>query len=319
MKLDVAMMDSFDPNTIIGPVEVGLVIAAFLCGCVFLQAYIYYSKFDDDPMIFRVLTALLTALTLAHLMCICAALWNMTITTYGQPEKLEIFPYGADMTLVFSALLAFSVRLFFISRVWKLDNAKVVPVCCFLMSCYSVVITITIAGKAFVMTSALDYVATQGWMITSALAVGATCDMTITLSISWNLRQRGKTGFMSTSRLIDQVVRWTVETGLIIALQEIATLACFVTMRDNYIWMGLYAVEASVYGNSVLAVLNHRPSTRKKARNAVYEMEGHGNLPKMRNTIVINVTESIERETESDSSKDDSRQDGLIDRSRSLV
>ncbi|KAH7905917.1 hypothetical protein BJ138DRAFT_704268 [Hygrophoropsis aurantiaca] len=302
-------MDAFDPKTIIGPVEVGLVFAAFLCGCAFIQIYIYHSKFDDDPILFKCLATSLMGLTLAHLLCISAALWDMTITTYGQPLLLTKLPYGADMTLVFSGLLAFIVRLFFVSRIWKLDGTKIVPFGCFAMTLYCVVITITMAGKAFVMTSALEYVAQQGWMIRSAFGVGTVCDVAITISMSWQLRKRGKTGFTPTSRLIDQVVRWTMETGAIISFQEIATLICFVTMRDNYVWMGIYAVEASVYGNSVLAVLNHRPSTRKqRLRNAVYEMQGNENAPKARKTIVINVTQSIEQEIQSDGHNTDAKE-----------
>ncbi|KIJ66085.1 hypothetical protein HYDPIDRAFT_110231 [Hydnomerulius pinastri MD-312] len=66
-----------------------------------------------------------------------------------------------------------------------------------------------------------------------------------------------------TSLLVNRLVVWTIETGLVTSLTEVAELACFLTMRNNSVWMGISSVVSGIYLNSMLAALNRRSILRR--------------------------------------------------------
>lgn len=54
--------------------------------------------------------------------------------------------------------------------------------------------------------------------------------------------------------MIDRLVLWTIETGLITSLVAVLVISFFLAMKETYIWVGLYTILASVNGNSLLAL-----------------------------------------------------------------
>ncbi|KAH7914058.1 hypothetical protein BJ138DRAFT_1144549 [Hygrophoropsis aurantiaca] len=91
-----------------------------------------------------------------------------------------------------------------------------------------------------------------------------------------------------------------METGLIPCMCVIAVLACFITMRDNYIWIGLYEILASSYANACLAALNSRALFNNK--NAVNMLDQNPKVSKP-SGILINITTSS-HSTASDDDKE---------------
>ncbi|CAK5261810.1 unnamed protein product [Mycena citricolor] len=66
---------------------------------------------------------------------------------------------------------------------------------------------------------------------------------------------------------------WTMETGLLTSAAGLVNLICFVTMKENFIWLACYVVAARLYSNSLLASLNSRValhSASQKIQNAEF-------------------------------------------------
>ncbi|KAJ7440199.1 hypothetical protein FB451DRAFT_142098 [Mycena latifolia] len=67
-----------------------------------------------------------------------------------------------------------------------------------------------------------------------------------------------------TVALVDKLIAWTIETGVVTSAAMLVTLICFVTMKGNYIWLGCFVVTARSYSifKPLLANLNSRASLR---------------------------------------------------------
>ncbi|KAH7917128.1 hypothetical protein BV22DRAFT_1135670 [Leucogyrophana mollusca] len=78
-----------------------------------------------------------------------------------------------------------------------------------------------------------------------------------TFALCWILH-RSWTEFARTDTLIDKLVIYTVNTGLLTSLFTLADLLCAITMQDNLIYIGLYFCLSKLYTNAFQAILNSR-------------------------------------------------------------
>ncbi|KAH7909675.1 hypothetical protein BJ138DRAFT_1102487 [Hygrophoropsis aurantiaca] len=281
---------------ITGPIEVGTIASSFLTGCLAIQTYVYYSRFSSDPVILKIFIAGLCITGLTHLLCVAVALWQNTIS---EPTSLYVLPYSGDMVIALTLVVSFAAELFFIFRLLKLSRGMLLPLICLSISIIFATSGTVVIVNAFLMTSVVQFVNSQFVTITLTLIAGATCDFAITLGLIYHLFKLRKPHFPSTSRIIDTLILWTIESGLTPSLCGIIAVICFVLMRDNFsvVWMGVYEVLASVRVNALLA-------TRSIIRSKRYTGEVLELNPRIRAhhdariprhpSIVINITRSTE-------------------------
>ncbi|KAF7296984.1 hypothetical protein MIND_00930600 [Mycena indigotica] len=101
-------------------------------------------------------------------------------------------------------------------------------------------------------------------------SLGAAIIITTTVSclvqgfFSWRI-QRSKV--QQSSAFVDQIIKWTVETGVTTSLFTTVILICFHQMPHNLIWLGLWVMEARLFANSLFASLNSRTALREMRNN----------------------------------------------------
>lgn len=99
--------------------------------------------------------------------------------------------------------------------------------------------------------------------------VRAACDMVTAAGTVWSLRKKRCSGIRDMAMMIDQLVLWTIETGLITSLMAIALATWFLVVKQNYVWFGVWFMWPNVVGNSLLASLNRRLLLRESWRGDV--------------------------------------------------
>ncbi|KAJ7802499.1 hypothetical protein B0H14DRAFT_2892150, partial [Mycena olivaceomarginata] len=133
--------------------------------------------------------------------------------------------------------------------------------------------TIAIVVTALRMTSIFGYEEQWGWLLTTVWCVSAANDFTITTALVANLISHRSHIHKRTVVLVDKLVMWTIETGMLTSITAIVVVVCFVTMKDNFIWIGVYATvpgrdptsndaASKYFQNSFLASLNSREKLR---------------------------------------------------------
>lgn len=291
------VVPSFNVYVIIGPVVVGALVNACLFGGLVIQTYIYYVNFRNDHRVMRLTVAAILASQVAHVMCVSATLWKAAVSGYGDPLTLLVFPLGADAAILFTAITGALVESSFAFRLWKLSKTFILPiislVLCLLAQCIALVMTV----KAFAMTSLVTFEIDENRLITLSLTSRLVCELTLTLSMVWYLRkQKSSTRFLRTTTIIDRLVLWTLETGFLTSLVVVLVMSFFLAMKQNYIWVGIYANLATVNANSLLASLNGRLILRGVPNVSLNmnTLSSSGERGRNTQSVVINVTQSVE-------------------------
>jgi len=101
------------------------------------------------------------------------------------------------------------------------------------------------------------------------LGLSAVVDLSISAWIAYFLARRRSQSTLqgeTARQLLDRVILWTLQTGVITSLAFLITLVCYLILGQYLIWMAVLAVLTKVSSNCFLASLNARASTRTRAR-----------------------------------------------------
>jgi hypothetical protein len=286
----------FNVYTMIAPVVLGALINACLFGCLVVQTYVYYANFPNDHRAMKLTVAAVLASQIAHVICVSATLWNAVVSGYGNPLTLLIFPLGADAVILFTAITGGLVESSFAFRLWKLSKSLPLPLISLALCLLTQSIALAMTVKAFVMTSLVTFATDENILITLSFTSRLVCELTLTQSMVWYLRKQRSSTFSRTTTKIDRMVLWTLETGLITSLVVVFIMSFFLAMKQNYIWIGMYAILATVNANSLLASLNGRLIIRS-VPNDSFNMNTLSSLSGGRSrrtqSVVINVTQTV--------------------------
>ncbi|KIJ64943.1 hypothetical protein HYDPIDRAFT_28288 [Hydnomerulius pinastri MD-312] len=248
----------FNMNEILGPLILAPIITAFLFGSAVVQTYAYYKKFPDDIWQFKGLVALQMSLETPHVICLITSTWSMVVTHYGEPKMLLTIPRTGMVSFVTASPVTFIAQVFFIFRLHKLSQSRLLPALCFIMTFSRLIIQMIFGIAGFYMLDTITYLYQWRGCITASYVLAIMCDWTIAAALSYHLYDKRKTGCKQTARVIDQLILYSLKTGFITSMVELIEAVCYWTMPDNYIWMAIYAAAPGVYANSLLAALNSR-------------------------------------------------------------
>ncbi|KAE9389408.1 hypothetical protein BT96DRAFT_946873 [Gymnopus androsaceus JB14] len=79
--------------------------------------------------------------------------------------------------------------------------------------------------------------------------------------------RRSRAQSVSLDGVIDSLILYSFETGLATVISTLAMLITWIVMRENLIFLALHFIVAKLYANSIVAMLNYRPSLRERAGN----------------------------------------------------
>ncbi|KAJ7027473.1 hypothetical protein C8F04DRAFT_89231 [Mycena alexandri] len=271
----------FNPDNTLGAYQIGVLVSLVLFGVMSTQTYIYYGRFPNDTRNMKIMVAFVWILEFAQAICISIALYKWTITSFGIP--LIVPPKTFDISIFFSGVISAcgryihcpthpacfpcagscpSVQGFFSFRIYTLSRTLFIPIVSWILSFLRLVVGTAVFITAFRMTALPIFEAQFGWLITTAASIGVGNDLLITVTLVLVLqKQRGEVQ-ARTIPLVDRLIVWTMETGLMTTVASLATLICFLTMKGNLIWGGVFVVVSRLYSNSVLASLNSRATLR---------------------------------------------------------
>lgn len=286
---------AFDAYVMMGPVVLSALVNACLFGGFVVQTYVYYAHFPNDNRAVKLTVAAILAAQIAHVICVSATLWNFAVSGYGNPLTMLVFPLGADAVILFTAITGALVESSFAFRLWKLSKTLFLPLLSLVLCLAAQSIALAMTVKAFLMTNLVKFAHDQNTLITLSLTSRLVCELTLTLSMAWYLRKQRSSTFSRTTAMIDRLVLWTLETGLMTSLVVAFVMSFFLTMKQNYIWVGIYANIASVNANSFLASLNGRLILQSGANESLHmnTLTSSGGGRSKSQSVVINVTQSV--------------------------
>ncbi|KAF7300431.1 hypothetical protein HMN09_00926800 [Mycena chlorophos] len=120
------------------------------------------------------------------------------------------------------------------------------------------------------------YLARYGWILRTAWIMNLIMDSTISASLVFVLLQNREKGMGRTTALVDQIVRWTIETGVLTSLFSVLNLVVYDHEKPTFIWVSVQIIKTRLFSNSLLASLNSRKKLRAMDTAAVKTERIHG-------------------------------------------
>ncbi|KAJ7720192.1 hypothetical protein B0H16DRAFT_1474540 [Mycena metata] len=229
-----SIMSSFNPNTTLGALQIGVLISYVLFGVMTSQTYIYYHRFPDDPPRLKVLvafvwyTALATKLVceVIHTVCVGYTLYDYAISDYTHPERLAgAAPKSFDVAILLSAVIGVSVQGFFSFRIYAFSKKLLIPILIWIMALWRLVGCGILMMEGIQMIMMARYEAKWTWLATACWSVSTVNDWTITVTLVFLLHSRRTDGHKRappksrrTAALVDKLITWSIETGMLTRL-----------------------------------------------------------------------------------------------------
>ncbi|KAJ7059559.1 hypothetical protein C8F01DRAFT_1084717 [Mycena amicta] len=242
-------------------VDVRLTLGALLGGCLASVAYVvrtpkYYvlsltpqalrtGRFPDIPLF-------------PHLPQRRFAL-SLTFVGFVNPLGLEIVTPSLVLLRMESVQKAPSYSL---DRSWSTVRARLTATTILLNSPLRKTV---IAAQLLITKTWAESARRYRGVLIASLAISAGTDVLISSARYYHLRAL-KQGYVGQTELIDSVVVFTINDGLLTSAVAIGSIICYLTIKNTLVWIALYFTLSKLYSNSVLATLNLRNWNRHMNR-----------------------------------------------------
>ncbi|EIW55351.1 uncharacterized protein TRAVEDRAFT_51475 [Trametes versicolor FP-101664 SS1] len=179
------------------------------------------------------------------------------VTNYFKPEALLRQTWSASTLPALTGLIVAVTQAFFARRLFLLNRGYlVIVVFALLLLLGELGFSVACTVEAIIQPSIFDVQNFQ-WLSIAALAfiIGADGLLTTLLTI---VLCRSRTGFKSTDSILNTLIFYTINNGLLTITLTIISLFMAIFYPHSLITDGLNICIAKAYANSLLSVLNHR-------------------------------------------------------------
>ncbi|KAF7293641.1 hypothetical protein MIND_01143600 [Mycena indigotica] len=253
-----------------GPWFISLLLETVLYGIGLLQTWLYFQWWNDGWEI-RGAVLLVFFFETVQVIFFWASSFERYVMRFGrvQPDLM----WTDSVQLLANYLSAFTVQLYFASRIWHLTRDGVRFHSVSRWGIYFIIfLAFTQNGSAAAGTvqTAWTYIIRHFAELdrtkattTLQTAASLVCDMSITVYLCIFLR-RHQSGMPRTRRLLKAVMINAVNRGMLTSLTSAGTMILFVVFPNTFWFFLTLAPNSKLYMNSMLATLNMRDHFRKK-------------------------------------------------------
>ncbi|TFK50313.1 hypothetical protein OE88DRAFT_1735895 [Heliocybe sulcata] len=261
----------------LGALLVGGLVSFALYGVTFAQTYIYYERRHSDRPFIKILVFTLWILDTFDAALIGHLLYHYMVTNYINPSAM-LSPVWSILIHVLvtthqspKSITDFIVRMMFSRRILKLSGSYVLTGVVVAISFVDLICGLIITGKAFGLSTYAELESISKLFYLN-FAAGTAGDLYVALVLCYFLHS-SRTGFKRTDSLINILIIYTVNTGLITALDAAAGMITYIVMPSNFIFIGFYLNLSRFYVNSYLASLNARDIIREKSSGNIVSIQ----------------------------------------------
>lgn len=248
-------------DDIFGAFLIGVVVSAVLYGVTFMQTWYYFTRYSSDPWYNKFLVGAIFLSDSIHQALITHTVYTYLITDFGSVNDIEKLVWSLSIEVLFNGFTGFMVQSFFAKRVYHVSNNNVfatASVLCLVIAEF--VIVIIYVAKAVKLTL-FTQVPQLKPLSMSVNAVAAAGDVLITVFLC-SFLQRSRTGFHQSDNLINRLMLFSINTGLLTSICAVMSLISIVAWPDTFIFVAFYFCLGRLYCNSLLATLNVRKTIR---------------------------------------------------------
>ncbi|KAJ6564568.1 hypothetical protein B0H19DRAFT_80456 [Mycena capillaripes] len=253
----------FNLHLTIGAYQIGVLVSYILFGVTTTQTYVYYSRFPDDSLKIKALVAFVWVCEFGHALCLGHTLYIYTISDYMHPERLAgNAPLSLATAVFLASVITACVQGFFSFRIYAFSKKILISMVIWVLVSLRL-LGGTVSFVTGLMISPARWEAHWGWLATSVLSVSVAADLTITGTLVFLLYGQRISDHKRTVALVDKLIAWTIETGMLTSGSGICALVFILRMPTSFVYLAFNVIETRVFSNSLLASLNSRAALRE--------------------------------------------------------
>jgi len=245
----------------IGDLEIGVILSCTLFGAMLVQAYNYYDCQFKDPKALKIVVASVIFLETIHSGLICGFIYFQTVTNFGDFHALGVAHWTLGFSIPISNIAMGLVQGFFAYRIHVLAQSWYITIISWAFSLFRVGISLGIAIQSHIMVDLFPFITEFLWLVILSLAVVCAVDILNTSALCYYLWSN-KTDIERSRRMIDKLLLWTIETGLITTSLNVLALILLLTLDGSTAFLCLSMFTTKLYSNSLFASLNARLKLR---------------------------------------------------------
>ena len=225
-------------------------------------------KTRDSPL-FKLKIAFLWCLDTFDTALNAHFLYYYLVSNYLNPLALLKPVWSVILHVTITSISNFIIRTMFARRFYTLSGGNIPYTLIILaLSTTDLIVGLVITGKAFTNITTFADLESISTLLYLNFAAGVASDLSVALGLS-TILVLSKTGFKRTDSLVHTLMLYTVNTGLIVAIDAALGMICYAVMPHNFIFLAFYMLLSKLYLNSCLAMLNARGDLRGKSDEPV--------------------------------------------------
>ncbi|KAA1465967.1 hypothetical protein DENSPDRAFT_4150 [Dentipellis sp. KUC8613] len=245
-----------------GAMFIGVILAATLYGVTCLQTWSYFRDYPEDTWRIKTLVLAVFISDTVHQALITQSIYEYLVTHYFDPTYLGLINRTLLIEVLFNGFTAVMVQSYFILRIWRLSKGKLwltIPV--IVCAIAQFLVTVIYTAKGLKLTGFDELTDIQGLSISINGTTVAT-DISIA-AILCGLLHGSRTGFRRTDNMINKLMIFSVNTGLLTSIDAVCSLAFVVAFPHKLIYVCFFFCLGRLYSNSLLGTLNFRKVFRE--------------------------------------------------------
>ncbi|KAH8109883.1 hypothetical protein DFH11DRAFT_893550 [Phellopilus nigrolimitatus] len=286
-----------------GALYLAVVLSMALWGVGCVQLYYYFNMYPEDKRWIKTLVITVWVFDSVHQGLIIHSGYTYLITNYGNPLFLTHLVKSLVVMVLMSGIICLLVQSLLVYRVWKLSHQNIFVVSFLMLLVLGEFISaILYFAKAAVLAS-FDELRAIFNESRSINILGAASDIMIAFTLIF-LLQRSRTGFSRSETIINRLILFTINTGLLTSLCALMSLI-FISLYPNaFIYITFFVCVSKLYSNTLYATLNARASvagvgqdTGSGIATSSYQMGRLGPNSVNVNQTSVNVNTTVNRHT----------------------
>ncbi|KDR70423.1 hypothetical protein GALMADRAFT_254862 [Galerina marginata CBS 339.88] len=248
----------------LGAAFLGTLAAAVLFGVTIVQTYIYYVHYPNDWRFQKIFVGILLVLDAVHLAITTHAIYAYTILDFGNLAKLTHVIWSFKLETALNVLIITIVQSLYALRVWKLGRhfSRWWPIVTVAVVLGGYAVGLLLAIKTYHITKFIELEGIA-WAVEASFATSTAIDVVLSASMCYYL-YKSRTTFTETNNRIITIMNYVVVSGTLTSACSLSALITYVTMPNNFIFLGISFLLTKLYISSYMAMLNARKVTRNE-------------------------------------------------------
>ncbi|PAV17529.1 hypothetical protein PNOK_0759400 [Pyrrhoderma noxium] len=242
-----------------GVLFVGVLLGMALWGAGCVQVYYYYNRYPKDELWIKCLVFVVWALDTTHQGMITHTAYTYLVTEYGNLNFLGIIVPTLLYEVIISAIICLFVQSFFVLRIWKLSHKNIYITVVLLALVLAEFLSCAIYTEKALKLKTYQNLAKIVNLSRTINVLSAASDVAIAMALIW-LLQQSRTGFRRSDNMINRLILFSLNTGLLTSLDAIMSLVTITVFPTTFIYIMFFVTISRLYTNSLMATLNSRKS-----------------------------------------------------------